>query len=323
MSGDVLNNMENLAKEWKEEVATEEEVPEESGDIEEEVEAKSTPVPEEESETEEEEAPKVSREDRKKTPEDFKKMRLALKEQSKELEKERQEKETLKLDKARLEGYKEASTKSEPTKAETKETEDVEPDQEYDTLEWLKWNARQQNKLIKDANAKAEKVAATNQAQMEATAISKLDNEFKTKRPDYEDAVNFVLETERKVIKARYPQATDQQITDHLINEKVKLYREEYNAGRVPGEAVMNMAKAYGYTGKKAASNNREKQPNISNIKKNMKKSSPMNSSNQGTTGDIDPEAIFDMSIGKLARAPKGMFDRAIKNAREIDSDGY
>jgi len=278
----------------------------------------------EEAQKEEAEEP----EDKKpKTPEEFKKLRLALKAKDKALADEQKEKDKLRLENAKLEGYKEASNKATPQATEAPVDDDPEPDAEYDTVNWLKWNARQTAKLAKEALDTSKQANDATRAQREADQIIRMDNEFKKVQPDYEAAVSFVLDAEKRVIKARYPGATDAQIDKHLIDEKVKLYREEYNAGRIPGERVMEMAKAYGYATAKKQNNNPEgnnqHKPNLDKIKKNMKKSSPMSGSSAASVGEIDPEAIFNMSIGKLATLSKGTWDKANSTAREIDSDGY
>lgn len=328
MPGD-SNAMDDLLIEMKEEAK--EELEQQQADPDEEKEEETDPAAEEtkeeeeadpaiELEAEENKDPKA-----KKTPEDYKKLRLALKEKDKAEKQLREDLDKERLEKAELKGYKEAHTK--PKEEEKKEIEDPEPDQEFDALNWLKWNARQQNKKIDAAAEQTKKVAISTQATQEQAAIVKLDNEFKAKQPDYEDAVNFVLDMEKKAIKARFPNATDKQIDDHLIGEKVKLYREEYNAGRVPGETVMRMANAYGYAGKKKAANNPEgkngHKPNLGAIKKNMEKSASLTGSSAAPTGEVDPESLFDMSLAKLARMPKGNWDKAMKTAREIDGDEF
>lgn len=329
--GGDLQAMEELKQEMKEEAKQEtEDLHDDESDKQEENEAEDELV----SEVQKEKAKQASEEDndptekKPKTPEDFKKLRLALKEKDREQKALQEQLDKERLEKARLEGYKEASTAKSIPEQVKKVDEDPEPDQEYDALNWLKWNARQQNKKIEETTNQTKSVAAVTQAQSEQNAIIKLDNEFKRVQPDYEDAVNFVLEIEKKAIKARYPNATEEQMNQVLVSEKVKLYREEYNAGRVPGEAVMRMAQAYGYSAKKGSNNPEgkngiEKKPNIDNIKKNMKKSSPMLGSGAGPTGDIDPEALFNMSINKLATMPKGNWDKAMKVAQQIDADDF
>lgn len=328
--GDILA-MENLTKEMKEEALEEQENLTSEPEEEEEAKAESTSEPTEavkEEEIAEEIEEESTKESKKKTPEDYKKIRLALKEKDKLIAEER-------LKNAKLEGFKEGSTKAQPAKVEVeavKAEEDPEPDAEFDALNWLKWNARQQNKKIDESLKQSSTATALTQAQIEQAQIIKADNEFQEKHPDYPDAVDHIFEVEKNLILAKYPNATQAQIDQVLVAEKVKLYKEEHKAGRVPGETVMRMAKAYGYVGKKAPNNpegknsktsKTEKNPNLSNIKKNMQKSSPMTGSSAEAKGDVDPESIFNMSMAKLARMPKQAWDKAEKTAREIDADDF
>jgi hypothetical protein len=313
---DAIDEMEKeVAAEETQEDTTAEEVVEPAIEEAEEVEEESEEEAAEEEADEPEEESDEEEEDLGLSPKENKawaNMRHKLKAAEKGRKKETAEREKLQEQlqgilerQAKTEGYYEAMQKNQAPEAVTAPAE---PDKDLYPDEWNTWKIAQQGEQIQTLATATQEQNVAIKMQNEQRGIDILESRYKSTNKDYDDALSFVREKEASLIKFQYPTATDEQINQHLDNEKLNLFRRIAETNKNPAEAVFNMAKAYGFDGK-----SKPAKPSVKKLNKNMKKSASLIGSADAEPGQsVTASSIVSKSI--LEATPED-FAQAIENA--------
>jgi hypothetical protein len=111
--------------------------------------------------------------------------------------------------------------------------------------------------------------------------------EFKSSHPDYDSALNHVLETRKNELMAMG--ATEQDAQMRVAAEAQEIALTAVNSGRNAGEVVYQLAKARGYEGKKAADK-------LSKIDKGQKASNTLSGSSGAPDSEIGIAEIDGMN---------------------------
>lgn len=218
---------------------------------------------------------------------------------------------------AKLEGREEERmTQATPPEVDS----DPMPDQELDPDNFRDWKMRRQDEQIAANTAMAQRTNDAVRLQDEMNGMQRLENNFKVQNKDrnYDEAVSFIKEREKAIIKVTHPNATDAEIDQHLESEKLKVFRKVTNAGGDAVETIFKMAEASGYQGQKN-STPKIPQPNFNNINNNMKKTSNLiGGAPAGKNEGITPESVFKMSMDEIVSGGKEVFKKAHKNVEFV-----
>ncbi len=110
--------------------------------------------------------------------------------------------------------------------------------------------------LKKLSEADTARTEAEKQQQAQAALVATLaghETAFIAKTPDYHDALTHMRNVRTSQLKMMFPQATDQQIQQHIGREELGGAQQILQAGGNPAEFAYNYAKTLGYTPKQAA----------------------------------------------------------------------
>ncbi len=250
-------------------------------------------------------------EDEKKRNRAFAKQRHEAKELKDRLEAAEKARQELAERLARLEGKAESTAKPEAKPA----LEDQEPDADLYPEDHARWEVRQLKKEleeIKKFKAQQEQVSSF---QREAAGVEALEAQYKAKTPDYDDAVQFLVEKERRLKRVFNPQATDAQLDAMIKAEKVQLFKQILSAGRNPTEVVYEIAKQDGWQPKgKAKADKHAASSNLEAVAENQRRAANIiGGSPAESSGKVTSEQIFNMSMQDLMKKPDSFWSEALK----------
>lgn len=92
-----------------------------------------------------------------------------------------------------------------------------------------------------------EQLAQQHQLQQLVTTVQSHEAAFVKTTPDYQDALNHVRTIRMDQLKLFFPQATDAQIGQQLMQEEIQAAAQALQAGVNPAETVYRYAKTLGY----------------------------------------------------------------------------
>lgn len=215
---------------------------------------------------------------------------------------------------AKLEGRSEASPKLESKV----DLADQEPDRDLYPEDWNVWNSNQLRKELEELKSFKKQQEAMTQFEAERRGVAALEGQFKQKAADYDDAVAYLVEKEKRVKKVINPNATDAQIDSLIEQEKVALFKQIYATGKNPAEVVYELAKADGWTGKKALPTPAAKpSSNLDRVAENQRKAASLiGGSSADKTGKITSEQLLSMSVDELVRVPDSVWKQAEESVR-------
>jgi hypothetical protein len=212
---------------------------------------------------------------------------------------------------ARLEGREEARVKPELKEVDT----DPEPDADLDPDLHIKWQLRQQNKRIEAAERRAQMAEELVKVEGTRRGLQMVEKEYLkiNKIDDYDDAIEHVKNVERNLIRLEHPQATDEQINNHLESERIRKSAECYSRGINPAEYMYKMAQTLGYA--KTQKQESKNKPNIGAINRNMGKNANLiGTSSADDTNGMPTDKVVQMSIEQLlSREGQAAMDAAVK----------
>lgn len=210
---------------------------------------------------------------------------------------------------ARLEGRDE-----ERQKPKLQEPEDPEPSAEDEPFEYLQWKLRQAEKKIKEVEEKATKAEDASMAEGARRGIKVLEDQYikENNITDYDSRISYLKNVEAKLIRLHYPNATQQQIDNHLDKERIRISADCYSNGQNPAEYFSKLAEIHGYK-KEFAPKKPTAGPNIGAINKNMQKnSSLLGTSSADDTGGVSSQKLVTMAMDELLKNEDAL-DKEIK----------
>lgn len=215
---------------------------------------------------------------------------------------------------ARLEGRAEAAPKPEPKV----DLADQEPDRDLYPEDHAQWELRQVKKQLEELKEFRKKQEQMTQFEAERRGVQALEGQFKQKAADYDDAVAFLVEKEKRVKKVMNPGATDAQLDALIEQEKVALFKQIYATGKNPAEVVYELAKADGWTGKKSSPTPAAKpSSNLDRVAENQRRAASLiGGSSADKTGKITSEQLLSMSVDELVRMPDSVWKQAEESIR-------
>ena len=251
--------------------------------------------------------------DEKKRARAFARQRKEAKELKEQLEQERQQRQAMAERLAKLEGRAEAA----PAPAAAPPLEDQEPDADLYPEDHARWELRQLKKELEEVKKFKQSQEQVNTFQREVAGVQALEGQFKAKTPDYDDAVQFLVEKEKRMKRLLNPQATDAQLEAQIQAEKVGLFKQILAAGKNPAEMVYEIAKQDGWQPKSsapAASAAPAAKPKLDAIAENQRKAaSIIGGSPADNSGSVTSDQIFNMSMEKLVKQPESFWNEALK----------
>lgn len=248
--------------------------------------------------------------DDKKAARAFANQRREKRELKEALEKERTERQQLAERLAKLEGRAEAT----PQVKEEPRLEDQEPDADLYPEDHARWEVRQLKKELEDIKKFKQQQEQTSIYQREVAGVQALEGQFKAKTPDYDEAVQFLVEKEKRMKRILNPQINDAQIEAQVQAEKVALFKQILATGKNPAEVVYEIAKQDGWQPKSAAKETPK--ANLNTIAENQRRASNIiGGSAASSSGKVTADQLFSMSMDELVRAPKRVWDEAYKNS--------
>jgi DNA repair exonuclease SbcCD ATPase subunit len=221
----------------------------------------------------------------------------ALKERLEQAERERQ---TMAERLAKLEGRAEAT----PKPAEQPALEDQEPDADLYPEDHARWEVRQLKKELDEVKKFKQTQEQVSTFQREVAGVQALEGQFKTTAPDYDDAVQFLVEKEKRMKRLLNPQATDAQLESQIQAEKVALFKQILAAGKNPAEMVYEIAKQDGWQpkGKQAAA---APKPSLNKLADNQRRAaSIIGGTPAESSGKVTSDQLFSMSMQELMKKP-------------------
>lgn len=210
----------------------------------------------------------------------------------------------LKERQARLEGREEARAK--PIVQEVQE--EPEPDRMLYPDAWKDWKIAQQDKRQTELDAKLEQISAMSAIEGTRRGMNNIEKAYKANSgvSDYDDRMNYIMESEKARIKLLHPNATDGQIDSHLEAEKFRMANQAIADGRNPAELFYKMADTYGYKTKEAKPSNESPKPDIQALNRNMEKNvNLIGSSGAEKSGGVSPNQLFNSTINELVGKQK------------------
>jgi hypothetical protein len=221
----------------------------------------------------------------------------ALKERLEQAERDRQ---AMAERLAKLEGRAEAT----PKPAEQPALEDQEPDADLYPEDHARWEVRQLKKELEDVKKFKQQQEQVSTFQREVAGVQALEGQFKATTPDYDDAVQFLVEKEKRMKRLLNPQATDAQLDAQIQAEKVSLYKQILAAGKNPAEMVYEIAKQDGWQpkGKQAAATPK---PSLNKLADNQRRAaSIIGGTPAESSGKVTSDQLFSMSMQELMKKP-------------------
>jgi hypothetical protein len=201
---------------------------------------------------------------------------------------------------AKLEGRAEAT----PKPAEQPALEDQEPDADLYPEDHARWELRQLKKEIEDVKKFKQQQEQVSTFQREVAGVQALEGQFKATAPDYDDAVQFLVEKEKRMKRLLNPQATDAQLEAQIQAEKVSLFKQILAAGKNPAEMVYEIAKQDGWQpkGKQAAATPK---PSLNKLADNQRRAaSIIGGTPAESSGKVTSDQLFSMSMQDLMKKP-------------------
>jgi hypothetical protein len=172
---------------------------------------------------------------------------------------------------------------------------------------------RQLKKELEDVKKFKQSQEQVNTFQREVAGVQALEGQFKAKAPDYDEAVQFLVEKEKRMKRLLNPQATDAQLEAQIQAEKVGLFKQILAAGKNPAEMVYEIAKQDGWQPKAAASG-AERKPNLDTLAENQRKAaSIIGGSPADNSGAVTADQIFNMTMEQLQKKPESFWNDALK----------
>jgi hypothetical protein len=210
---------------------------------------------------------------------------------------------------AKLEGRAEAT----PQAKEEPKLEDQEPDADLYPEDHARWEVRQLKKELEEVKKFKQSQEQVSTFQREVAGVQALEGQFKAKTPDYDDAVQFLVEKEKRMKRLLNPQANDAQLEAQIQAEKVSLFKQILATGKNPAELVYEIAKQDGWQPKGAAPASAAK-PKLDTIVENQRRAaSIIGGSPADNSGSVTSDQIFNMSMEKLVRQPESFWKDALK----------
>jgi hypothetical protein len=245
--------------------------------------------------------------DQKKRSRAFAKSRIEKKELQAELEKIREERQAMAERLAKLEGRSEAlEEKDKPDLSEQ------EPDRDLYPEDWNEWNNKQLRKELDDLKSFKKQQQETTQFEAEKRGVEILEKQFKSKVSDYDDAVGFLVERERKIKKLMNPSLSDIQINSMIESEKVNLFKQILQSKQDPAEVVYNLAKTNGWNANNKKTTKPDKKVNMDKIEKNQRKAANLiGGSSSENTGSITSDQLLSMSKDEIMNQPESVWNTA------------
>lgn len=224
-------------------------------------------------------------------------MRQQNKEMAEQMQKMREEM-------ARIQGAQDVLTKP------NEEPVNQEPDKNLYPEEWMDWKTQQLEKKQEEFEKAQGQMSEQMKIQREYAGMQHLEGEYRKVDSKYDEALDYVMKQEAIKIKFQYPQATDEQIRQHLESQKLEMFRAN------PADAAKNiveMAKATGFSDEKKP----KKKTNIKNLKENVEKhTNVMGGSGASHGSEVTSDQILDMSMDELMRVGKSGFNQAITDSK-------
>ena len=210
---------------------------------------------------------------------------------------------------AKLEGRAEAA----PKPAEQPALEDQEPDADLYPEDHARWEVRQLKKELEGIKKFKQEQEQVTTFQREAAGVEALEAQYKAKAPDYDDAVQYLVEKERRLKKVFNPSATDAQLDAMIKAEKVQLFKQILAGGRNPAEVVYEIAKQDGWQ-PKAKRQAPAAGTDLDAVKENQRRASNIiGGSPAEASGKVTSDQIFNMSMQDLLRKPDSFWNEALK----------
>ncbi|MFN9116003.1 MAG: hypothetical protein ACK5XN_38645, partial [Bacteroidota bacterium] len=201
---------------------------------------------------------------------------------------------------AKLEGRAEATPAPEPKPA----LEEQEPDADLYPEDHARWEVRQLKKELEDVKKFKQQQEQVSTFQRQVAGVQALEGQFKATAPDYDDAVQFLVEKEKRMKRLLNPQATDAQLEAQIQTEKVALFKQILAAGKNPAEMVYEIAKQDGWQpkGKQAAATPK---PSLNKLADNQRRAaSIIGGTPAESSGKVTAEQLFSMSMEQLQKKP-------------------
>ena len=246
-------------------------------------------------------------EDEKKRARAFARQRKEAKDLKEQLEQERQQRQAMAERLAKLEGRAEAV----PQVKEEPKLEDQEPDADLYPEDHARWEVRQLKKELEEVKKFKQSQEQVTTYQREVAGVQALEAQFKAKATDYDDAVQFLVEKEKRMNRLLNPQANDAQLEAQIQAEKVALFKQILSVGKNPAEMVYDIAKQDGWQPK---GNAQASKPKLDVITENQRKAANIiGGSPADNSGSVTSEQIFSMSMDKLTKQPDSFWNDALK----------
>lgn len=248
--------------------------------------------------------------DEKKRARAFAKQRHEAKELKERLEAAEKARQEMAERLARLEGKAEAQPKVDVKPA----LEDQEPDADLYPEDHARWEVRQLKKELEEVKKFKQQQEQVTTFQREAAGVEALEAQYKAKAPDYDEAVQFLVEKERRLKKVFNPQATDAQLDAMIKAEKVQMFKQILAAGRNPAEVVYEIAKQDGWQPKAAKAKPAASGSNLEAVAENQRRAANIiGGSPAESSGKVTSEQIFNMSMQDLMKKPDSFWNEALK----------
>lgn len=190
---------------------------------------------------------------------------------------------------------------------------DPEPDVLLDPEDHTQWSLRQMKKENDQLRTTQGQHATLIQNQQDRQSIAMLENNFTQNNPnvDYRACEEFLKDREKRLLKLQYPQAADSEISAHIEDYKVTMFKEMAASGRDATSLIVELAKENGFE----AGKNVKKKPDFATLKKNQaKNASLIGGSDAVKEHGVTSEQICNMSIDQLVKGGKDLFDKAHKS---------
>lgn len=122
-----------------------------------------------------------------------------------------------------------------------------------DALGRIDWIVNQLQRQAEAAAQSRTETAAERQHANYVNTLKAMEDQFRAKTPDYDEAISFVAESRDKELQLLYPLSTAEQRSQYIVREWDMIAQSNLNARMNPAEQIYRLATSRGYTPKQAA----------------------------------------------------------------------